>query len=44
MRKKAQEKLGDQFDIRDFHDEMLREGCLPLVIMEKHMERWMNNR
>jgi len=44
MRKKAQEKLGDQFDIRDFHDEMLREGCLPLVIMEKHMERWMNKR
>jgi uncharacterized protein (DUF885 family) len=42
MRKKAQEKLGDKFDIKDFHDEMLREGCLPLVIMEKHMERWMN--
>jgi uncharacterized protein (DUF885 family) len=44
MRKKAQEKLGDKFDIRAFHDELLREGCLPLVIMEKHMERWMNNR
>ena len=44
MRKKAQEKLGDKFDIRAFHDEMLREGCLPLVIMEKHMDRWMNNR
>lgn len=44
MRKKAQEKLGDKFDIREFHDEMLREGCLPLVIMEKHMDRWMSNR
>lgn len=44
MRKKAQEKMGDKFDIRDFHDEMLREGCLPLVIMEKHMDRWMSNR
>ena len=43
MRKKAQEKMGAKFDIRAFHDEMLREGCLPLVIMEKHMERWMNN-
>ncbi len=44
MRKKAQEKMGSTFDIRAFHDEMLREGCLPLVIMEKHMNRWMSNR
>ena len=40
LRKKAQEKLGSKFDIRAFHDEMLKEGCLPLLILEKHMNRW----
>jgi uncharacterized protein (DUF885 family) len=41
LRKKAQEKLGSKFDIRAFHDEMLKEGCLPLLILEKQMNRWM---
>ncbi len=43
LRKKAQEKLGAKFDIRAFHDEMLREGCMPLLILEKHMNRWMDS-
>ena len=43
LRKKAQEKLGSKFDIRAFHDEMLKEGCMPLLILEKHMNRWMDS-
>ncbi len=41
LRREARQALGDKFDIRAFHDELLREGCMPLLILEKHMHRWM---
>ena len=32
IRKQAKEKLGDKFSIKEFHDEVLRDGCLPLDV------------
>jgi uncharacterized protein (DUF885 family) len=43
IRKKAEEKLGDKFSIQAFHDEVLKDGCLPLDVLERKMERWMQN-
>jgi uncharacterized protein (DUF885 family) len=43
MRNNMKNKLGDQFDIRDFHDAVLREGAMPLNILETHVE-WTINR
>jgi uncharacterized protein (DUF885 family) len=40
IRRKAEEELGDKFDIRKFHDEVLIDGCLPLDVFEKKMNRW----
>ncbi len=40
LRKEAEDALGDRFDIRGFHDEMLGEGALPLSILRERMERW----
>jgi uncharacterized protein (DUF885 family) len=40
LRKRAQDKLGDKFSIQAFHDEVLKDGCLPLDVFEKKMDRW----
>ena len=40
LRAKAEKTLGQKFDIRAFHDEVLRDGALPLDILEAKMHRW----
>jgi uncharacterized protein (DUF885 family) len=40
IRAKAEKTLGAQFDIRAFHDELLKDGALPLTILEAKMNRW----
>jgi uncharacterized protein (DUF885 family) len=34
MRTKAEQELGPKFDIREFHDAVLREGTLPLELLK----------
>jgi uncharacterized protein (DUF885 family) len=41
IRAKAEKTLGRSFDIRAFHDELLRDGALPLTLLEAKMDRWM---
>jgi uncharacterized protein (DUF885 family) len=36
----AQEKLGDAFDIKEFHSMILTDGPLPLQLLEAKVERW----
>jgi uncharacterized protein (DUF885 family) len=40
IRAKAEKALGSKFDIRAFHDELLKDGALPLNILEEKMDRW----
>jgi prolyl oligopeptidase len=40
LRKKAEQTLGENFDIRAFHDELLGAGALPLETLEIRMNRW----
>jgi uncharacterized protein (DUF885 family) len=40
LRAHAQKELGEQFDVRDFHDHVLSEGALPLDILEKQVHQW----
>ena len=40
LRAKAKQTLGDKFDIRDFHDELLKDGALPLDQLEIKMNTW----
>jgi uncharacterized protein (DUF885 family) len=36
-------ELGASFDIRAFHDEVLKDGCMPLEVFERKMETWEMN-
>ncbi|MBT5705838.1 MAG: DUF885 domain-containing protein [Verrucomicrobia bacterium] len=42
LRARAQESLGKAFDIRDFHDEVLESGCLPLKVLEQKIQAWID--
>ena len=40
LRKRAEDTLGDKFDIRAFHDTILGGGGLPLTILERKVDAW----
>lgn len=40
LREHAKKELGDQFDIRAFHDEILGGGALPLDVLEARTDAW----
>jgi len=40
LRERAKEKLGDKFDLKAFHDEILSGGALPLDLLEARVNRW----
>jgi uncharacterized protein (DUF885 family) len=42
LRRGAEVALGDSFDIKAFHDEMLGAGALPLDLLEQRMDAWVN--
>jgi prolyl oligopeptidase len=41
LRKRAEQTLGSNFDIRGFHDALLGGGALPLEVLETRMDRWL---
>ena len=40
LRDRAEAELGPKFDIRAFHAEVLKDGSVPLEILERKIERW----
>jgi len=40
LRQYTKDQLGDKFNIRDFHDEILNGGALPLDVLEKRIHDW----
>jgi uncharacterized protein (DUF885 family) len=40
LRKYAQDQLGDKFDVRAFHDEILNAGPLPLDVLDRRLRDW----
>ena len=43
LREEARQKLGDKFDIRAFHDEVLGNGALPLDVLDSEVSSWIDN-
>ena len=40
LKDRAKKELGDSFDIKDFHHEVLKRGALPLDILEQYIDQW----
>ena len=40
LRIRAEEALGDDFDVREFHNQVLTTGALPLFVLEAKIDRW----
>ncbi len=43
LRTQYTNELGDRFDIKAFHDEVLKDGCMPLDVFERKMDTWEMN-
>jgi len=41
LRQRAEQQLGESFDVRAFHDELLGAGALPLDLLEQRMDAWL---
>ena len=44
QREMAKEKLGDKFDIREYHDVVIASGPVPLNILEERVEAWIESK
>lgn len=44
VREKAKQALGDKFVLGEFHDVILRNGAVPLAIMERLVDRWVEEK
>ena len=40
LRARAQQQFGNQFDIREFHDQVVDSGALPLDVLEEQINTW----
>ena len=40
LREKAKKALGSKFDLRKYHEVVLRDGAVPLAILEENVDKW----
>ena len=44
LRKKAEAKMGTKFDIKKFHEKVLESGVMPLALLEKKINAWIEKK
>ena len=44
MRNKAEKALGSKFDLKEFHSQVLRDGALPMDILDRKIDRWIETK
>jgi uncharacterized protein (DUF885 family) len=44
LRRMAEKQLGERFDVREFHDAVLRNGSIPLSVLEDVIEDYLNEK
>jgi uncharacterized protein (DUF885 family) len=44
LRSEAKSRLGNRFDIREFHDKVLESGNIPLSFLKTHIEEWLDSK
>ena len=40
LREKAEQELGERFDIKRFHAALIGSGAMPMTVLEKHIDWW----
>ena len=43
LKNRSKEKLGDLYDVKDFHHEVLRRGAIPLYMLEENIDSWIED-
>ena len=44
LRKRAEKALGKKFDVKAFHDEVLKDGAIPLDVLDAKINRWIKSK
>jgi uncharacterized protein (DUF885 family) len=44
LRKEAEQQLGNHFDVREFHEVVLRNGSVPLSVLEQQVARYIQQK
>ena len=44
LRTRAEQELGDKFNIAQFHNEVLGTGCVPMKLLEERINRWIESK
>ena len=44
LRAEAEEKLGDKFDIREFHTQILIDGAMPIPVLKTKVREWIKSK
>ena len=44
LRERAKQALGSKFDLREFHDEVLKNGAMPLTVLERVIDAYVSRR
>lgn len=44
LRKEAEQTLGEDFDLREFHDQLLKHGSMPLSMLDKIITQYINDK
>jgi uncharacterized protein (DUF885 family) len=44
LRARAEKVLGEKFDIKEFHNQVLETGCIPLQLLENKIDKWVSNK
>jgi uncharacterized protein (DUF885 family) len=44
LRARAEKVLGSKFDIKEFHNQVLETGCIPLQLLENKIDKWTSNK
>jgi uncharacterized protein (DUF885 family) len=43
LRSKAENKMGKKFNVKEFHNQVLETGCVPLKVLEDKIDLWIKN-
>jgi uncharacterized protein (DUF885 family) len=44
LKAKSEKLLGSKFNIREFHDEVLKNGCIPLSLLQRQIDQWISSK